>query len=137
MVRDDHQGARPELGVHPARGVGEHHDPDAQLVEQEHGLHDEPRMVALVDVEAALEHHDGNTGEATQQEPAGVPGGRGCRPARELVEGDGDGVIEIVGEAPEPGAQDDPDIRDEPRPRAHRRDERGQPRGLLGGGDRG
>ena len=61
--------------------------------------------------------------------------GRG-RPARQLGEGDRDGVLEIVGQPAEAGAEDDPDLGHEVRPGADRRLERGEPGGLIGGRDR-
>ena len=84
-------------------------------MEQQHRLDDEARVVALVEVEAALEHHDGRPGERAQQQAPGMPrGGRG-RPAGQVRERDRDRVLQVVGQAAQPGAQDDPDRRDQRR----------------------
>ena len=56
VIAHDHQRPRPERRVEPAGGVGQDHDPRTELPEQQDRLDDEPGVVALVQVEAALEH---------------------------------------------------------------------------------
>ena len=56
--RDDHQRARAEGRVEAAGRVGQDDDPRAEPPEQQDRLDDEARVVALVQVEAALEHDD-------------------------------------------------------------------------------
>ena len=59
-------------------------------LEEQHRLDDQPRVVALVEVEPALEHDDRRPGQRAEQQAAGVPGrGRG-RPARQVRERDRD-----------------------------------------------
>ena len=60
------------------------------------------------------------------------PGRGRRRPAGQVGERDGDGVLEIVGEAAEPGPEDDPDLGHEVGPLADRGLERGEAGGLLG-----
>ena len=99
--------------------------------EQQHGLDDEARVVALVQVEAALEHDDRPPAERAEQQPADVARrGRG-RPAGQVGERDRDGVLEVVGEAAEPGAEDDPDLGHEVGPGADGRLERVEARRLV------
>ena len=120
VVAHDHQRARPEARVEAAGRVGQHDDPRAELLEQQDGLDDQARVVALVEVEAALEHHDRPPAEPPEQQPAGVSRRGRRRPAGQLRERDRDRVVELVGQPAEPGAEDDPDLRDERRPRADR-----------------
>ena len=136
MVAHDHQRARPERRVEAAGGVGQHDDPRAEPPEQQDRLDDEPRVVALVQVEAALEHDDRAAREPAEEQPSGVPGrGRGG-PAGQVGERDRDGILEVVREAAEPRAEHDPDLGHEVGPGTHRGHERGEPRGLVDGRDR-
>ena len=72
---------------------------------------------------------------AEQQPPDMARRGR-RRPARQVVERDGDGVVEVVGQAAQPRAEHDPDLRDQSRVSTDRVDERGEPRGLIDRRDR-
>ena len=135
VVADHHQRSGPERRIEPAGRIREHDHARAEAAEQQHRLDDEPRRVALVEVEAALEHDDGLAAERPEQQPADVARGRRGRPARQLVERDGDGVLEIVGEAAQPRAQDDPDLGHERRSRANGCLERVEARGLVRGVD--
>ena len=58
MVADDHERARPVRRVDAAGRVGQDDDLRPEPPEQQDRLDDEPGVVALVQVEAALEHHD-------------------------------------------------------------------------------
>ena len=102
MVGDDHERARAVRRVHAAGRVGQEHDPRPEPAEEEHGLDDEPGVVALVQVKPALEHHDLDAGESPDQQPALVPRRGGGRPAGQLVERDHDRVLELVRQAAEP-----------------------------------
>ena len=136
MVGDHHQRARAVVRVHAAGGVGEHDDPRAQLPEQQDRLDHEPRVVALVQVEPALEHHDLDAGEAPEQEPADMARRGRLGPARHLVERDRHRVLDGVREPAEPRSQHDADARRDRRPALHGLDEGLQARGLLEGLDR-
>ena len=136
MVGDDHQGPRPVRGIDAAGGVGEHDDVRPELAEQEDGLDDEPGVVALVDMEPALEHRDRRAPEPAEQEPADVTGRRRRRPAGQVGERDRDRVREVVGQPAEPRSQDDPDLRDQVRPGPDGRLEGVDPGGLVGRRDR-
>ena len=57
--------------------------------------------------------------------------GRRGRPARQLPERDRDRILDVVGEAAEPGAEDDADARDEAGPAPDRRLERVEASGLV------
>ena len=136
MVAHDHQRPRPERRVEPAGRVGQDHDPRAELPEQQDGLDDEPRVVALVQVEAALEHDHRPPGQPAEEQPSGVPG-RGRRgPAGQLRERDRDGILEVVRQPAEPGAEHDPDLGHEVGAGTHRGHQGGQPRRLFDGRDR-
>jgi hypothetical protein len=102
VVGHDHERPRPEARVQPARRVRQHDDPGPQGLEQQDRLDDEARVVALVQVESALEHDHDPTPEAAQQQAPGVPRCRRRRPAGKLRERDGDGLFEVVREATEP-----------------------------------
>ena len=83
MVAHDHERARPEARIEPARCVREDHDPGTEPLEQQHGLDDQPGVVALVQVEAALEHdHD-----AAAETPDAGGGRRGPAPSRPASRG--------------------------------------------------
>ena len=136
MVADDHERPRPERRVDAARRIRQDDDPGAEPPEQQHRLDDESRIVALVHVEAALEHDDGLAGQPSEQQPPDMARrGRG-RPAGQLGERDGDGILDVVGEPAEAGAQDDPDLGDDVGPGANGRLEGGETSGLLGRRDR-
>ena len=131
----------PEGRVQPAGGVGQDDDPGAQGVEEQDGLDDEARVVALVQVEPTLEHDDGPAAEATQRAAGPTwPGAVAAGQPGRSVERDGDGVLEVVGQAAEAGAEDDPDLRDQvasargPRPRARRSGPAARSAGWVGSG---
>ena len=136
VVAHDHQRPRPEARVEAAGRVGQDDEPRAELLEQQDGLDDQARVVALVQVEAALEHDDRAPAEAAEQQPAGMPRGGRRRPAGQLRERDRDRILEVVGQPAEPGAEHDPDLRDERRPGADRGHEGGEPGRLLDRRDR-
>ena len=121
VVGHDHQRARAERRIEPAGRVGQDDDPRAEGMEQQDRLDDEARVVALVQVEAALEHDHGPPAEAAQQQPADVARRGRRRPARQVAERDGDRILEVVGQAAQTGAQDDADLGHEVGPRRGRR----------------
>ncbi len=131
VVAHDHERAGAEAWVETAGGVGQDDDPGAQRLEQEDGLDDQTRVVALVHVEATLEHHHRPPRQVAEEKPADVARGGRRRPAGQVRERDRDRVLEVVGKAAESGAEDDPDLRDERRPGADRADQRGDAGGLL------
>ena len=110
VVAHDHQRPGTEARVEAARGIGQDDRPRPEPMEQQHGLDDEPGVVALVHVEPTLEQHHRTAAEPPQQKPPDVAGRGGRWPAGKLVEADRHGVDEIVGQAAEPGSQDDPDF---------------------------
>ena len=110
--------------------------PRAEPAHEQDRLDDEPRVVALVHVEPALEHDDRHAVEPAEEQPADVTRRRRGRPAGQVRERDRDRVLEVVGEAAEPRAEDDPDPRHEVDPGPDGRLERVEPGGLVGGRDR-
>ena len=136
VIAHDHQRPRPERRVEAAGGVGQDHDPRAELPEQQDRLDDEPGVVALVQVEAALEHDHRPPGEPAEEQPSGVPRRGRRRPAGQLRERDRDGILEVVGQPAEPGAEHDPDLGHEVGAGAHRGHQGGQTRRLVDGRDR-
>ena len=100
-------------------------------MEQQDGLDDEPGVVALVQVEPALQHGDRPPGEPAEQQPADVAGRRRSRPAGQSVERDRDGILEIVGETAQARAEDDADLGHEIGVLPDGIDERRQAGGLL------
>ena len=100
----------PKPGSRPPAAFVRTIDPRAEAAHEQDRLDDEPGVVALVHVEPALEHDDRHAVELAEEQPADVTRrGRG-RPARQVRERDGDGVLEVVGEAAEPRAEHDPDL---------------------------
>ena len=87
VVADHHERARARTTDRgrPRRSSGPR--PRPEPLEQQHRLDDEARVVALVEVEAALEHDDRPTAERAQQQPAGVAGRGGGGPARRSAKG--------------------------------------------------
>ena len=124
MVAHHHQGTRAERRVKATRRVGQHDDPRAKLGEQEHWLDDQPRVEPLVQVKATLKQDDRSTAEPTEQQPSGVTRRRRRRPAGQLTEWDGDCLVEVVGEAAEPGSEHDADLGDDVRSRTDGRSQR-------------
>ena len=136
VVAHDHERPGPERRVEAAGRVGQHDQPRAELLEQQDGLDDEARVVALVQVEAALEHDHRPAAEPAEQQSTGMPGSGRGRPAGQLRERDGDRILEIGCELTESRPEHDPDLRDEGRPGADRRHEGRQPGRLRGRWDR-
>ena len=132
VVGDDHQRPGAVGRVHAAGRVGQDHDRRAEPAEQQHRLDDQAGVVALVEVEPALEHDDRDATEPTEEQAADVAGRRRGRPAGQVRERDRDGVLEVVGQAAEPRAEHDADPRDEIGPGTDGGLERGQAGGLLG-----
>ena len=125
----------PNAGIDAARGVRQDDDRRAQASEEQYRLDHETRVVALVEVEPALEHHDGRPAQSPEKQPADVTRrGRG-RPARQLGERDRDGILDLVGQIAQPRTKHDPDPRHEVGPGANGRGQRIQAPGLLGRGD--
>ena len=135
VIAHDHERPRAEARVEATGGVGQHDDPRPERLEQQDRLDDESRVVALVHVEAALEHDDGPAGQRAQQQPADVPGRRRRWPAGQVRERDRDRVGQVVGESAEPGSEHDAELRDEARPGADGGRERGDAGRLLDGRD--
>ena len=136
MVGDHHQRPRPEAGVHAAGRICQDDDPGAQASEEEHRLDNEPGIVALVEVEPALEHDDRRSREIAEEQATDVPRRRRGRPARQVRERDRDRVLEVVGKSTEARAEDDPDRRHEIGLRPDRSLEGVESRGLLSRRDR-
>jgi hypothetical protein len=131
VIGHDHQRARAERGIQPAGRVGQDDDPRAEGVEEQDRLDDEPRVVALVQMEPALEHDHGPPAERAEEQPADVPGCGRRRPAGQIAERDGHRIVEVVGQAAQAGAQDDADLGDEIGVLADRADEGAQARRLV------
>ena len=110
----------PKLGSRPPAAFVRTTIRAPSRLEQQHRLDDQPGVVALVQVEAALEHDHGAAAETPEEQPPGVARRRRGRPAGQLGERDRDRVLELVGEAAEAGAEDDPDLGHEIRPCAGR-----------------
>ena len=86
VVAHDHERARPERRIEAAGRVGQHDDPWPRGAwNSSTGWTTRPGCVALVEVEAALEHHDRPAAEAAEQQPPGVTGRRGGRPAGQVA----------------------------------------------------
>jgi hypothetical protein len=81
VVAHDHQRPGPERRIEAAGSVGQHHDPSAERLEQQHRLDDETRVVALVQVEATLQHHDGTPAEPAEEQTSDMTRGRRGRPS--------------------------------------------------------
>ena len=126
----------PKLGSSPPAALVRTTIRAPEPLEQQHGLDDQPGVVALVQVEAALEHDHDAAAETPEEEASGVARRRRGRPAGELRERDGDRVLDPVGEVAQARAQDDPDLGHEVRPAPDGRGQRGQERRLLDRRDR-
>ena len=133
VVAHDHERAGPEARVEAAGGIGQDDDPRAERLEQQDRLDDESRVVALVQVEAALEHDDRSPAELAQEQPADVARGRRRRPAGQVRERDRDRVDEVVGEVAETRPEHDADLGHERGPRADGGRQRGDAGRLLDG----
>ena len=73
-----------------------------------------PARMAFVEVQATLEADDRHARRSSPSEqPAGMARRRGRRPAGQLGERDGHRRFEPLGQAAEPGAQDDAEARDQ------------------------
>ena len=108
MVADDHERPRPERRIDAARGIREHDQLRPQPLKQQDRLDDEPGVVALIHVEAAVEHHDRLATQPAQQEPPRMTRRGRRRPTRQVLERDRDSILDVVGEPAQARAQDDP-----------------------------
>ena len=100
-------------------------------MEQQDGLDDQARVVALVEVESALEHDHGPTLKQPQEQPTDMAWGRGGGPAGQVGERDGDRVLKFVSQAAQTRTQDDANFRHESGPFANGGSERPDPGRLL------
>ena len=124
-----------EVGVDAAGRVREDDELRAEPLEQQHRLDHQAGVVALVDVEAALQHDHRGVADQTDEQPSDVAGRRGRRPARQLVEWDRERVRQLIDQAAEAGAEDDTRHRPDVGPGADRGFQGVNARGLLGGRD--
>ena len=107
----------------------------AEAAEEQHRLDDEARRVALVQVEAALEHGDGAAGEPAEQEPPDVaraPWPPASRAAS--ANGTATGSSSSSARPPSPEPSTIPTSGTRSRTGADRGLERVEARGLVGGG---
>ena len=109
MVLDDHEVAGGEGGVDGAGRVREHERPHAEAAEDPDREDDLVEGVALVEVDAPLHCRHRHAAGAADDEGSGVADDGGGREVGNLAEGHGHGVLEGLGERPEPGAEDDAD----------------------------
>ena len=120
VVGDDHQRAGAVSRVHAPRGVREQDGRRAETAHEQHRLHDESRVVPLVEVQPPLQRHDGHAVEMAQEQASGVSGGRRGRPAGEVGERDRGVDADVVGKAAEARPQHQPDAGHERRSGADR-----------------
>ena len=109
----------------------------AELPEQQDRLDDEAGVVALVQVEAALERGDRHAGETSRgaagpRDPGAVATGQPGRSSNGMATGSSRSSARL----PSPEPEHDADTRHEVRAGADGSDERGEAGGLLGRGDR-
>jgi hypothetical protein len=113
VVADHHERPRPVRWIDAARRVRQGDDPGTKPTEEQDGLDYEAWIVALVDVEAALQHDDRAAGQPSKQQSSDVPGRRRRWPAGQVGKGDRNRILDIVRNAAKTGSQDDPDVRDD------------------------
>ncbi len=74
VVAHHHQRPRPEARVQASGRIRQDDQPRTELLEQQDRLDDQTGVVALVQMEAALEHDDRAPAEATEQQRPACPG---------------------------------------------------------------
>ena len=126
VVGERHQGARRPGGVDAPSRVGEQDPWRAESSHEQDGLDHETRGMAFIQMQTTLEADDRHAPDLAQEQPAGMPRRRGRRPAREICERDDHRRLEPLGQAAEPGAQDDAEAWDQVGARTDRRLERVQ-----------
>ena len=119
--------------VEAAGGVGQQDRPRTEATHEQHRLDHQARIVALVEVEPALEQDDRHARQLAEEQPTGMAGGGRGRPAGQVGERDGDGAVEVVRQAAEPRAEDDADVGHEVRTGADGGDQGGEAGRLVGG----
>ena len=84
MVGDEHDRARPELGVEAAGGVREHERRATDLRQRLHGRLHPVRTAVFVQMRPALHERDRSLADTPEHEPSGVAGDARFREARQL-----------------------------------------------------
>ena len=136
VVADDHQRARPVGRVHAARRVGQDHERRAEAAEQQHRLDDEPGSLPSYRWKRPWSAATGTPAIVPRSSRPTCPGAVAAGQPGSSPNGIGDRVRDLVGQAAQPRAEHEADARDEVGPGADGVDERGQPLGLGGRGDR-
>ena len=119
MVRDEDEiPGRPER-MHAAGDVGDDQRLRAQRAQHAHRKRDLLQRVALIAMKAALHHRHRRTTERAEQQAArmrlhGRPGEAGNLGVR-----DRDVGLQLVGQRPESGPENDRDVRNDCGPRLH------------------
>ena len=120
VIVQKHERTWRQIGTDAPGCIGQHHDAGPGRAPRpnrgEHG----GRAAALVVVEAARLHQNGNAAQPSRQEGACVPGNGGLRQAGQIGEGNSDRIPHPLGQPSEPGAQDQMHSGTHPCPRAQK-----------------
>ena len=109
MIRDQHQRRWPEGVPDPARGVCDDQRGHAQPREHAHRQPGDARRVPLIQMKAAALDEHRHAFEHARDQLALVPGSAGRGEAGDLRVRKADRIPHRIGEAAEPGAEDDRD----------------------------
>ena len=111
MVLDDHQVADVEVEAHAAGGIGNEEFLDAHGHHHADGEDDQVHPVAFIVVDAALHRDDALPAELSDDEVAFVADGGGHGEAGNVLVGDDERLLDLVGQLAEAASQHDTDLR--------------------------
>ena len=107
VVGDQHEIADTEAAVDAAAGVGDQQGRNAQQPRHPHRIGRLLGGIALIAMEPALHGQYLRAAKPAADKAAPVVGRGGDGKMRQLAVGHGDGVLQLVGEIPQPGAEDE------------------------------
>ena len=114
MVGDDHQIADAERSIDTAGSVGDEQHADTQLLHDAHGKSDLLHGIPLVEMEPALHGDDAPPLEQAENHPPLVPLDRGDGETGNLLVIERKPSVDLLGEIPESGTQNNPCLGLEP-----------------------
>lgn len=108
---EGHQFAAAVARVESAGGIADEPSADSESIEDSHGKFDVGLLVAFVQMKSSLEDGDGNVGEVTEDEVAGVSDRGGSRPFFDRGIGKDLSLCDSRRELAKSAAEDDGELR--------------------------
>ena len=111
MISDQHQIPRRKATIDPARGVAHDQRTRPEALHEGRREGDGAHVVAFVVVEASLHGHHRHALDASDHQPAGVPGDGRRREMRQIAVIDGHRIGHPLDQLAQSGTEDDTDRR--------------------------